>query len=104
MPSKGAILLGEVAAHLTMLEISCDFCPRRGMATVGRLMHEHGGDMPIPDLLRILSADCPRRIAARIAEPCGAHLPQLADIFAKRTPEWEAMNQLTDRPPSDAGG
>jgi hypothetical protein len=45
-------------------------------------MHEHGGDMPIPDLLRVLSADCPRRLAARIAEPCGVHLPQLADIFA----------------------
>ena len=25
--------------------------------------------MSIPDLLRLMSADCPRRLAARIAEP-----------------------------------
>jgi hypothetical protein len=83
MPSKGAILLGEVAQHLAAVEISCNFCPRRGKASVARLMHEHGGDVPIPDLLRVLSADYPRRLAARIAEPCGVHLPQLADIFAR---------------------
>jgi hypothetical protein len=85
MPSKGAILLGEVARHLAAVEISCNFCPRRGKANVARLMLEHGGNMPIPDLLRLLSADCARRQAARIAEPCGVHLPELADIFA-RTP------------------
>jgi hypothetical protein len=39
--------------------------------------------MPIPELLRLLSADCPRRHAARVAEPCGAHLPQLAVISGR---------------------
>jgi hypothetical protein len=77
------MLLGEVAKHLAAVEISCNFCPRRGKASVARLVHEHGGDMPVPDLLRILSADCTRRQAARIAEPCGVHLPELADIFAR---------------------
>jgi hypothetical protein len=52
MPTHGAILLGEVAQHLATVHISCNFCPRRGKASVGRLMHEHGPDMPIPDLLR----------------------------------------------------
>ena len=84
MPSKGSILLGEVAAHLATVDISCNFCPRRGTASIGRLMQEHGGDMPIPELLRLLSADCPRRQTARIGEPCGANLPQLADVFGKR--------------------
>jgi hypothetical protein len=60
MPPKGAILLGEVAKHLAAVEISCSFCPRRGKASVLRLMHEHGSNMPIPDLLRLLSADCAR--------------------------------------------
>jgi hypothetical protein len=83
MPAKGAILLGEVAAHFTAVEISCNFCPRRGKASITRLMHEHGPDMPVPELLRLLSADCPRRLAARIAEPCGVHLPQLSDVFGK---------------------
>ncbi len=47
-------------------------------------MHEQGPDMPIPDLLRILSRDCPRRLAARISEPSGAHLPELSEIFVKK--------------------
>jgi hypothetical protein len=84
MPSRGAILLGEVAQHLATIHIACNFCPRHGKASVSRLMQEHGPDMPIPDLLRALSHDCPRRLAARIAEPCGVHLPEPADIFAKR--------------------
>ncbi len=42
-------------------------------------MHEHGPDMP-----RMLSHDCPRRIVARIAEPCGVHLPERADVFVKK--------------------
>jgi hypothetical protein len=39
--------------------------------------------MPIPAPLRIHSDDCRKRLAARIAEPCGAHLPELSDIFIK---------------------
>ena len=72
MRSYGAILLREV-------EINCNFCPRRGKARVGRLMQEHGPDTQIPDLLR-LSHDCPRRLAARMGEPCGVNLPELADV------------------------
>jgi hypothetical protein len=54
----------------------------RGQYTLSN--HTRPALLPIPDLLRVLSADCPRRLAARIAEPCGAHLPQLAEIFANR--------------------
>jgi hypothetical protein len=74
------------AQHLASVKISCNFCPLRGKASVGRLMKEHGPDMPIPDLLRLMSADCPRRLAARIAEPCGVHLPDLSEIFVKKPP------------------
>jgi hypothetical protein len=84
MPAHGSILLGEVAQHLVSVDIACNFCPRQGKANVARMMQEHGPDMPIPTLLRMLSADCPRRLAARISEPCGAHLPELADVFAPK--------------------
>jgi hypothetical protein len=84
MPAHGAILLGEVAQHLAAVHIACNFCPRRGKASIVRLMQEQGPDMPIPDLLRLLSHDCPRRLAARISEPCGVHLPELPEIFAKK--------------------
>ncbi len=84
MPTHGAILLGEVARHLAAVHIACNFCPRQGKANIIRLMHEHGPDMPIPDLLRMFSHDCPRRLAAKISEPCGVHLPELADVFGVR--------------------
>jgi hypothetical protein len=52
----GAILLGEVAAHLTAVAISlCNLCPRRVKSSIGRLRQEHGPDMPVPELLRLLS-------------------------------------------------
>jgi hypothetical protein len=84
MPAGGSILLGDVAPHLASVDIACNFCPRRGKANVGRLLTEHGPHMPIPALLRLLSADCPRRLAARIAEPCGANLPGLVDVFGTK--------------------
>ena len=85
MPAGGSILLGEVAQHLASVDIACNFCPRRGKANVGRLMGEHGPNMSIPTLLRIWTADCPRRLAERIAEPCGVHLPELADVFGAKS-------------------
>lgn len=84
MPAGGAILLGEVARHLAAVEISCNFCDRRGKASVGRLLQEHGPEMPIPTLLRLLSADCPRRQAAQITETCGVHLPELSAFFVPK--------------------
>ena len=88
MPAQGSILLGEVAQHLASVNVACNFCERRGKANVGRLLSEHGPDMPIPTLLRMLSADCPRRLAGRIGEPCGVNLPELTDVFVPkgRTP------------------
>jgi hypothetical protein len=86
MPPKGAILLGEVAAHLAAIEISCNFCPRRGKASVLRLMHEHGSNMPIPDLLRLPVSQlrtppgCPHRRTMRGASAAvGGYLRERAD-------------------------
>src|SRR3984957_4576942 len=83
MPA-GSILLGDVAQHLASADVSCNFCERRGKVSIARLMSEHGPEMPIPTLLRMLSADCPRRLAAQIVEPCGVHLPALADVFGAK--------------------
>ena len=84
MPSGGAILLGEVAQHLATIHIACNFCPRHGKASVGRLMNEHGPTYQSPTCCCMFSHDCPRRLAARIGEPCGVHLPELADVFGKQ--------------------
>jgi len=44
-------------------------------------MAEHGPLMSIPTLLALLSADCPKRQEGRIHDVCGAHMPQLPEIF-----------------------
>jgi hypothetical protein len=72
MPA-GVVLLGQVAARLPFLEFACNRCDRRGRLSTARLVAEHGPDMPVPELLRILSADCPRRQAMErgfIADVC----------------------------------
>jgi hypothetical protein len=84
MPAGGSILLGDVAEHLSSVAIACNFCPRVGKASITRLMHEYGPKMPIPTLLSLLSTDCPRRLAARMAEPCGVHLPELSGVFGTK--------------------
>jgi hypothetical protein len=65
------------------MDVRCSFCPRQGKFNIARLIHEHP-DMSISTLLRLLSVDCPRRIAARTSEPCGVHLPGLADVFGTK--------------------
>jgi hypothetical protein len=81
---SGSILLGQVADHLVTLEIACNRCDRKGKAAVDRLMTEHGPLMSIPTLLALLSADCPKRQAAKMHDVCGAHMPQLPGIFMSK--------------------
>jgi hypothetical protein len=68
--------------YLRMLEVACKRCDHRGRLCTDRLMAEHGRDIPIPMLLRIIAADCPRMQAKRIHEVGGGHLPRLAWVSA----------------------
>lgn len=79
-PPFGVVTLGQVAARLAALEVSCNRCDWRGRLRTARLVAEHGPALPIPELLRIISADCPRRVANRAHDVCGAHLPDLARL------------------------
>jgi hypothetical protein len=63
-----------------MLEVACSRCDRQGRLNAARLVAEHGADMPIPKLLRILAADCPRMQAADYHNFCGIHMPQLSKL------------------------
>ena len=58
--SSGSILLGAVAARTAEIEIACRMCPRHGKLHTDRLMQQYGPEMPMPELLRLLAADCPR--------------------------------------------
>jgi hypothetical protein len=62
MPS-GAVTLGQIAARLP-----CWTCPATAAtgAVAARLLAEHGAELPVPELRRIVAADCPRMQAGRI--------------------------------------
>ncbi len=60
MPS-GVILLGQVAQRLPHLDVDCGRCGRHGRLSLGRLLAEHGPELPMPALGRILAANCPAR-------------------------------------------
>jgi len=78
-----SILPGEVAARgVTMLDIACEQCDRRGRLQMARLFAEHGPAMTMPALRALLAADCPRRAATSIVEQChGVHFSQLSALF-----------------------
>jgi hypothetical protein len=81
--SPGTISLAEIAARISMLEVACNRCDRRGRLSIRRLLEEYG-DIPGPELLERLSADCPRRQAmqrGQLADVCGAYHPQLPNLF-----------------------
>ncbi len=53
-PSRGVILLADVAARANTITITCRICPRHGRRWADHLIAEYGSDMPMPDLLRLL--------------------------------------------------
>jgi hypothetical protein len=59
MPS-GMITLGDMANKgMTMLEVACRRCDRRGRLSIARLIAEHGRD-DYGNLRQIIAHDCPR--------------------------------------------
>ena len=80
--SEGALILGEVAERTPTLEVACSVCEHRGRFVMARLLRDHGLAIQMPELLALLTADCPRRADASVAESCGAHFPQLPALFS----------------------
>lgn len=78
---SGTITLGAVAAHLTMLEVSCNRCDRRGRLRIEDLIADHGAALPVPKLRRIVAGDCRKMIEGKIHDACGVHFPELSTVF-----------------------
>jgi hypothetical protein len=73
----GVVLLGQVAARLQVLEVAYNRCDRHGRLRTDRLLAEHGPGLPMPELRRIIAADCPRMVAGHVHDVCGVHFPGL---------------------------
>ena len=78
---NGSIVLGDVAKRAQVLAIACSRCDRAGRYPVATLIVHHGALIPIPRLLRRLSADCPNRAADTHDGPCGVHCPEIPTLF-----------------------
>jgi hypothetical protein len=82
--ANGVITLGEMRAKgMTMLEVACRRCERRGRLRIERLIAEHGSG--VLDLCAIIAADCPkmRNPSTSIHDRCGVHFPELPRWFLK---------------------
>ena len=55
MSNRGSISLGELKGKLTMLEVACHRCERRGRVNLARPIEERGADMGLPDLWESLA-------------------------------------------------
>jgi hypothetical protein len=79
--SSGSISLGAVA----VLTIACSRCDRAGQYRLDRLIARHGPACSIPDVLRLLAEDCPKRASLSAYDLCGVHCPELPAFFLGKT-------------------
>jgi hypothetical protein len=81
MGSSGSITLGEAAEHTAVLTAGCTRCDRAGKYRLETLIARHREDFGIPDLLHLLSEDCPKRKSITVYDLCGVHCPELPAFF-----------------------
>ncbi|BBP99064.1 hypothetical protein BSFA1_41930 [Burkholderia sp. SFA1] len=80
MGKNGSVLLGELAARASHIDIACSRCDRKGRYRVAKLVARLGEDVAMTDLGAEL-ADCPRRSAAAHNDRCDVFFPRLPQIM-----------------------
>ena len=81
MPRDGAITFGDLYGRLDVLRVTCDKCGRGGSYGLSRLINQRGRDAKVVDWLGELTAECPKKIARNMNDPCGAKCPQLPKVL-----------------------
>jgi|KBSMisStaDraftv2_1062788.scaffolds.fasta_scaffold330900_1 hypothetical protein len=59
--SKGDITFGEIAETLSMLNVVCDRCGRRGRYRLDKLIAKYGAGSHVQPLQEDLTKDCPEK-------------------------------------------
>ncbi len=78
MPS-GSLSLAQIADLLTVVEVRCTKCDRRGRYRIATLIERYGADFAGPDLRDKLSADCEKHRAAEY-ERCDLYFPDMLRV------------------------
>jgi hypothetical protein len=71
----------DLIGKLDMLRVACDKCGRDGCYGLGRLIEKRGRDAKLIDWLDELTAECPKKIALNMNDPCGARCRDLARVL-----------------------
>ena len=78
---SGSITLAQVAERTAVLAVACSRCDRAGRYPLDRLIAQYGRSVGVPQLLSVLSRDCPRQEATSLYGTCGIHCPDLPALF-----------------------
>ncbi len=78
---RSFLILAGIAGRTEHLSVACNRCDRRGRLRIDRLLAEYGPALPIPELRRIVAADCPKMQTGQVHDVCGAHFPELPGLF-----------------------
>src|ERR671939_1020302 len=93
MSNRGSITLGELEGKLTMLEVACHRCDRRGRVSLARLIDEHGADTGLPDLWESLAGDCPNARTTVLNSRCAIYYPNCRH-YSCRARRLEALYRM----------
>jgi hypothetical protein len=79
---QAAVVVAAAAPdlHPGQLEVAeaLDIRGRHGSLSLSRLIAQQGRDAAVPDVLRALAADCPKREAFNLHDRCDPFVPGLA--------------------------
>jgi hypothetical protein len=81
MPRDGAIIFSDLIGKLDLLRAGCDKCGRDGSYGLSRLINKRGRDGKVIDWLDEITAECPKKAARNMNDPCGAKCPELAKVL-----------------------
>ena len=81
MPRDGAIIFSDLIGKLDVLRVSCEKCGRDGHYILARLIRKRGRNAKLIDWIDELTADCSKRIAYNLNDPCGVRCPGLRKVL-----------------------
>ena len=81
MPRDGPTIFSDLTGKLGVLRVTCKKCGRDGRYILARLIRNRGRDAKLIDWLDELTAECPKKIAHNMNDPCGAKCPQLPKVL-----------------------
>jgi hypothetical protein len=81
MPRDGATIFSDLIGKLDVLRVSCSKCERDGCYGLARLIEKRGREGKVIDWLDELTADCPKKQAHNMNDPCSARCPDLPRVL-----------------------